>query len=417
MIRQVRLCHAIATAAALAGAACSGDAPSTAGDGGIRGRLAIVSSDFQASTSVSLFDPDTSRLTRDRCFDSGSAPAQLSAVLSGDAALPSSPQPGGELLVIDRSNAALTWIDASTCTPLRQLSVATGFASNPQDVLALSPTKAYVSRYRRNLAATSDPSDFDEGDDLLIIDPSVPKIVGRIDLAAFAAPAGSTTVEARPTRAVAAGGLVYIALDSLDPMFAAQGEGRLAIVDPTRDQVIGTVPLPGLKNCSAPALLPSGEQLLVACNGFFGDDAVTQLAASALAVVSLSTTPAAMTRTIPAGALGGGPLTAGALAILDDQTVFAATMGRMEGGGLPALADMFFRVTLADGSSRKLMEATAYSLGLPAADPESGKVFLPGSDGQGTVSVFDATTTDTGPIATFAASPATGLPPRQIGRY
>src|SRR5690606_30268544 len=119
------------------------------------------------------------------------------------------------LVAIDRSNSALTWIDPSTCMPLRQLDVSTGFFGNPQDVISISPTKAYVTRYELNSTPTADPSDQDEGDDVLIIDPSVPAITGRIAMASYAVAVQNAAIQARPGRALRLGDKLFVALSNL----------------------------------------------------------------------------------------------------------------------------------------------------------------------------------------------------------
>jgi hypothetical protein len=154
-------------------------------------------------------------------------------------------------VTIDRTNGALTWIDARTCTPPRQLDVSTGFFANPHDVLGVSPTKAYVTRYERNPTPTPDPGDRDEGDDVLIINPSTPAITGRIDLSSYAVAVSGATIQARPDRGLVVGNRLIIALSNLSNDFKAAGHGRLVLIDTTTDRVTGTVDLPGSR--AAPA--------------------------------------------------------------------------------------------------------------------------------------------------------------------
>ncbi len=131
--------------------------------------LAVVNSDFKV-TSVSLLNPTTQALVRDDCINSETTSATLSQTLSGDVTLPSQPQPGNELALVDRGNSAISWLDPMTCTVKRQLSVKTGFRSNPKDLVAISASKAYVPRYETNTAPGTEAND--AGDDLLIIDPT-----------------------------------------------------------------------------------------------------------------------------------------------------------------------------------------------------------------------------------------------------
>ena len=170
------------------------------GDDGVMtpGRgIAVVNGDYQ-STSISLLDPAKGLLNNPDCINSGTHVPGITLALSGDVGLPSEPQPDHELVAIDHANSALTWIDSTTCKPVRQLNVSTGFYSNPHDVIAVSATKAYVTRYEKNATPTASTTDFDDGDDLLIIDPSVPAITGRIALSSYATAVTGKTIQARP---------------------------------------------------------------------------------------------------------------------------------------------------------------------------------------------------------------------------
>src|SRR5579859_7881102 len=108
--------------------------------------FAVVNSDYMMSTIVSLVDATTAKLAQDDCLDSGSTSQSLSMALSSDVVLPSQTQLGNQLVLIDRTNSVLDFLSATTCKVSQQLSVATGFYSNPHDVISLSPTKSYVTR-------------------------------------------------------------------------------------------------------------------------------------------------------------------------------------------------------------------------------------------------------------------------------
>src|SRR6185369_5242395 len=105
---------------------------------------------------------------------------------------------------IDRGNAELAFVRPADCQVRAQLSVGTGFKANPRDVVRISATKAYVTRYETNGAPGAFP--FDGGNDLLIIDPSAPSVTGRVDLSAYATSAPSAAISARPDRALLAQG-------------------------------------------------------------------------------------------------------------------------------------------------------------------------------------------------------------------
>src|SRR5204862_7576253 len=98
--------------------------------------LAVVGSDFM-STVVSIISADGT-LAKDDCIDSGTMGGKLSMTLSGDVTLPSQPQRARELWLIDRGNAALTVLNPQTCAVRGQVSVSTGFKSNPHDIAVIT---------------------------------------------------------------------------------------------------------------------------------------------------------------------------------------------------------------------------------------------------------------------------------------
>src|SRR5262245_1971050 len=204
--------------------------------------LAVISSDY-TTTSVSIVSR-TGQLVADDCINSATGTGgDPTFALSGDVTLPSQPQPDNELWIIDRGNAALTVIEAASCTVWRQMSVSTGFRANPHDLVRVSPDKAYVTRFEKNRVAAG-------GDDVLIINPESGAVRGRIDLGSFAVPDGDMVTQARPDRAVLAAGKVFVTLGSQDDQFVATGEGRVVMIDPATDRVTASLPVEGLKNCS-----------------------------------------------------------------------------------------------------------------------------------------------------------------------
>ncbi|HEV8244312.1 MAG TPA: hypothetical protein VGP93_00955, partial [Polyangiaceae bacterium] len=123
------------------------------------------------STQVALLDNDGQALS-DSFLSSGSTEASgLAAPLSGDVVPPSSRPDSGEVVLIDRFGTdVITWADPASAEVRTQLPVGTGFSSNPHDYLELSSSKAYVTRYEDNAAPGQQA--FDDGGDVLIVDPS-----------------------------------------------------------------------------------------------------------------------------------------------------------------------------------------------------------------------------------------------------
>lgn len=251
-------------AASLAGACDTEEAPRfdpipiTPGACG-RG-LVVVSSDY-ASTSVSILGFDGKAIARD-FLGSGSATPGLSAALSGDVVVPTGPT--DRVMIVDRASSVLTWFDTDTGA-LDQLSVGTGFTSNPYDVLSIGVDKAYVARFARN--ASPGREAFDTGSDILIVSGPGGPILGRIDLDGALA-AEDASLEASPTRLLRRGDQALALLAVLGgPQFQMAGQARLAIIDVATDIVSRVTEITGARNCTGMALSPSGRYVGVSCSG------------------------------------------------------------------------------------------------------------------------------------------------------
>ena len=159
--------------------------------------LASVNNDtrFQA-TSVSILDPNGGVIHPD-CIDSNPPNGGVIPLISTDVVMPSQPQRGGTLVLIDRGNGVLTSVDPTTCQVVRQNIVpgAGGARTNPHDLVTIANHKAYVTRYQPNAAATS-PAQM--GNDIAVIDPTTGAFVSRIDVDAYASPVAGATILARP---------------------------------------------------------------------------------------------------------------------------------------------------------------------------------------------------------------------------
>ena len=382
---------------------------SEAGSSNLSG-IVVVNSNY-SETSVSFLDRD-GNLLHDGCFNSSTGATGLSPTLSGDVVLPTQVPSGGPVVLIDRNKVfdTLTWLDPATCAPLRQLAVSTGFHSNPHDVVTLSASKAYVVRYNENGAATSAPDDFDEGDDLLIIDPAQPKILGRIDLKPFA-PAG---VLPYADRALQAEGIVYVSLNAISSDYSTYGTGRIVMVDPVADQVVGTIDLPGAKNCGAMIYLPAESKLMVACDGAYSE--VQQADTSAIVAIDLGVSPPAVVAQIPAASAGGFPFSNLSLAAWDGNTVIGLTPGDSS----TVRPDRLWTLPLAGAllPAKVFESAEAWALGAVLADPENGRILV--ADGTSTgafLRVFDFVSGAFTAGKTVKTNPAQKLPPRALAWY
>jgi hypothetical protein len=378
--------------------------------------LAVVGGDF-ASSVISLLKSDGT-LAKDECIHSGTATSdKLSLALSGDVTLPSQAQRGGKLWIVDRGNSAVTILEPTTCAPLAQISVATGFISNPRDVVVLSETKAYVTRFEKNVAPASPMA---AGDDIIIFDPSTGALTGRIDLSGQASPVEGAAIQARPNRMVISGGKVYVTLNNQDKKFFAAGEGAVVVIDPVTDTILTRVPLPGLKGCEAITALEDDKKVFVACGGSFAD--ADQAAGSGVAELDTGVSPPTVLAVVKGTALGNQAVNFSWVGALSATRVLAATFGSF--GDVktmtPGTKDAVFSIDLAAGAATPLgFESGAYDLGRAAVTTTT--LFVPNvSSAANTPRVHVFTVPATGAAtetSALDADPAQKLPPREIAWY
>jgi len=343
--------------------ACGAKAPATTGGFQLEPGAAdcaqgyvLADSDY-TSTNISALSP-TGAVLSASLISSGAAPPGLTTALSGDVVFPSNAPSSHEVVLIDRyPNSVLTWVEPSTGSVRRQLSVATGFAANPHDYLELSPSKAYVSRFESN--SKPGAQDFDAGGDLLIIDPGAGTVTGRIDLAQ---PDDGDFLP-RADRVWRVGNEVWVLLQRFDADFKTAGDARLVGVDPDTDSVSWTLDVPGVAGCGGVALSPSGKALALACSGVTTDlDSANDAAPtqrSDLVLLDVTAHPPAVTRRFQAAAQLGAPL---------GSSVSFATETRLVAVALGDLTvkrnDLAFTLDTAVGMVEPLLDAgAAFALG------------------------------------------------------
>jgi hypothetical protein len=139
-----------------------------------------------------------------------------------------------------------------------RLQCSTGVGSNPHDIVAVAPDRAYVTRYGRP--------------ELWVVDPSVASCDrfrrGTIDLSAFADADGLPEM----SQMVLAEGRVFVSVQRLDRTrgFAPTGPSRLVVIDPAADAVVGSIRLTGANafgDASGIAREPGGGQLVIGTPG------------------------------------------------------------------------------------------------------------------------------------------------------
>jgi hypothetical protein len=370
--------------------------------------LAVLSSD-RKSTALSLLALDGSAVVKDQCFHSGSQAPQLSAALSGDVVLPSSPQPGNEIALVDRKNGTITWLAPQTCAVLRQMNVGPGFSANPYDLLAGLPGgKGYVARYG------TDPGNPAIGSDLLIIDTDKAVATGRIDLHAFApavAPPGKPLLP-DPARLAAVNGKVYVLLNNLSADFTDAGAGRVVVLDPATDAPVGTIDLPGLTNCGAMQAVtsPPGPALAVGCSGPFSAGAA-QIDSAGVAWIDLTQTPP-LVRVVKSAGFGR-PVSGFDIGAVDWMTGFTVVSGEF---GMPP-NDSVWAFDFLGGAPHAIFTAdSSFSLSLTLDMDRRRLYILDASMTEPRVRVYPLPIGSAAPTA-LISNATTGLPPRQLALY
>lgn len=379
------------------------------------GRGLVVARSDYLSTSISLVDFEGGVLSP-VLISSGTGTVGLSAPLSGDVVLPNHTPSGAEVVVLDRYPASvLSWVNVQTADVSRQLSVATGFAANARDYLELSPDKAYVTRFERNLAAGREP--FDSGGDVLIVDPAGARILDSIDLSS--AGFGAAAFLPRPGPMVQAGGDVFVLLSPYDASFTAASDSRIVRLDTSDNTVSEVFLLSGLSGCSGMALSPSGGELAVTCSGMFDSKTVDTPASSGVAVVRIGDVLSEVTR-VSATALGRGPLSF-SVGYADADTLLVSAFGNLSLDGSAARNDVLARVDVRLGDVTALTEVQSepFDLGQIRCAPACGLCFVADAASSGVWRLaFEpgkAASLETGALLPLRFED--GLPPRYIGLF
>ena len=363
--------------------------------------ITVIDSDY-TSTNVSVISPD-GKVLSESIVSSGSAPAGISTALSGDVVLPSAPQASGRLVLIDRTNAALTWIDPKSAKVLHQLSVGTGFGSNPHDYLEVSATKAYVTRYETN--PTPGKAPFDAGGDVLVVDPTAFSVTASIPLAK---PDDGVYLP-RADRMLSVGGEVWVMLERLDASFAPAGSSRIAGIDTKTDEIAWTLDLPNAENCGGVALSPSRKTAAVSCSGDYNDP--TGATGRALILLDATTSPPKEIQRFDAATTKIDAALGPSLAFAGDNLLVGVASGNFGDKN-----DIAFALTVDTGDEKPLFDAgNSYVLGGVYCTPGcSARCFLADAQANG---VRSFTIGNSGLTAgpTISVDPSIGLPPRELG--
>ena len=378
--------------------------------------LVVVESDYQSS-NVSLLGFD-GRVLSPSLASSSIESSGFGVALSGDATPPTSPDHGPHITLIDRYPAGvLRFVELATARVSAELSVATGFESNPHDYLALSEQHAYVARYRANPNPGREP--FDQGADILVVDPSVPSIVGRIDLAA-ALDGESARFSAHPGRLLRVGERVFALLAAYaDDTFTASVSSRLVELDPSTDTLLTTLVLEGLHGCDSFALSPDELELAVACTGDDWNGRPARLDGSGLALIDITSRPR-LSKVVAAADVGSNAL-GFSLDYSAKNALFFGTLGYVQESGVVGAQDELLRLDTATGRVTTVLrsESEPFTLGSVRCAPRCGACFAADAKRAGG-SVLRFPIDDAGVLAApsvIRVETQIGLPPRYLGAF
>jgi hypothetical protein len=347
--------------------------------------FAVLLTDY-TSTAVAMLDADGEVLDG-RWVHSGTAAPGLVTALSGDVAFPTRQADLHSLTLLDRMNTdVITRFEVPGGALIGQVRThgpleASGFSSNPQDVVFLSPDRAWVSRMGINLDPAASPEN--QGNDLLEIDPSAMERTGaRIDLSGFnveAEPANGgdpIPTYARPASTVRIGDLVVVGLSRLSPDFQAAGPGMIAVVRVSDEEVTG-FSLEGLRNCGGiRPVVGDPHRAIVSCTGFaqpFADEDMRRANSGIVLVEVEGDHLAEVARWTPA-AHPGAALSVFTVAPIGGTEVLAVANGNLTAG----TPDRLYRIDLMTGQQVEVHASTeAFTIGRAALDPDTGLLLVP----------------------------------------
>jgi hypothetical protein len=375
--------------------------------------LLVVESDYQSS-NVSVLGFDGAVLSPSLVSSSTQA-SGFGVALSGDVVPASGAQSGATVALIDSYPASvLHFVDLASGRVTSELAVGTGFKSNPQDYLVLGEHQAYVPRYEANPNAGQQR--FDQGADILIVDPSKPEITGRIDLtpAMAGVPAGYS---AHPAQVMQVAERVFALLASYADDYQSSAISRLVEINPQSNELISTLLLPGLRGCVHMALSPDARELAVACVGANLRSVPPQLDGSGLALVDISATPRAG-KQFAASELGTDPV-GFALDYAAPGRLFFGTLGHFDQSGVAAAQDTLLLLDTQTAQAHVVLQSLSqpFSLAGVRCMLGCGACFATDAERAGGSVLRFAVDADGNLDAPLSVRPETrvGLPPRYLG--
>jgi hypothetical protein len=364
----------------------------------------VFTTNYEGAASVGAVALDGTVLSQS-LISSGSELPGLSLGLGVDIVPPTQVQSGKDIVIIDRSNNAIDWLNLEDAEVSAQVGVGLGdFAANPYDYLLVDQELAFVSRFETNRAPGE--ADLDEGGDLLVINPKTQRVIGRVDFNYLVEDDGD--LQPRPTKLVEYGGRIHVVLGMLTDGFSAPTQSVLATIDPNTLEVTTTLGL-GLKNCEDFSMAPSGGLAAIACKGDWADDPLTKN--SGIVTVDLTAEKPRIVGTYGAAALADAQLNT--LAFASPSWLMFSTFGDFDSG----TNDRALVLDLDSGDvSNAGLETTPYQMGHIRCVPSDGVCVVANAD-EFAVEFFSVTDEGVEHSKTVELGAELGLPPRYIGVF
>ena len=396
-------------------AGCSGGDPVATGPAGFTveatkdgcpGALLVSESDY-TSTNISALSPVGVELAQS-FISSESASPGLTTALSGDVVFPSAAPQSGRVVLIDRyPNSVLTFVDAASGKVEQQISVGSGFGSNPHDYLELSNERAFVTRYEANPKPGREKHD--AGSDVLILDPTDGSLSGSIDLTT----PDDGELLPRPDHLLRRGDEVWVTLQGLSQDFSKARAQRIVGISLADDTVAWTVELSGFTSCGAIAISPSGKRGAIACSGLLGSGALTASSASDVVLLDLNDSPPTIVKSFGASEQLGAPL-GSALAFASETQLVGTALG--DAGA--SRNDVAYTLDTEDGTATQLYDAgAAFALGDVRCTPGCAAELCYLADAQANaIAAWQITKDGKLEVQTpLVTGKRIGLPPRSLG--
>lgn len=393
----------------------TGIGAAAATDGGSCGRGFLVAQSDYSSSNFSAYAPDGSLLSPS-LGSSNVASAGLVQAFSGDTVFPTTKALGKEFVVIDRyPQSVLSYVDLSTAKVRAQLDVSSGFAANPHDYLELDAHRALVSRFDKNRRTGIAPTD--TGADLLIVDPTVPAVVGSLALGG-SLPKETPSLTAHPDRLLLVGNRVLVVVSLYGSNYRTSGPAYVVVFDRTSLQRLGAVEIDGVQGCSGIAVAPSHSEVAVACSGQWGDPTGASPESSAIVGLSVSDHPTEVWR-VSASSLEAPAAFGFALDYAQDNLVLFTKLGRVAASGEIQNSDQLLVIDTVRGRVRSLLETKneAFVLGDVRCLEGCGKCGVARAGRDPALLIWQVSTDRLVPFASARMQDGTGLPPRWLGTF